>query len=146
MRRAQPGIHPLRLGPTARRDRPGAWGAHLLLTFGAEFAGVITRPEGSGTLVAAALELGKLAIAAELGGGGGVTPATLAAARVGCRQVLDHLGILPSSEARRTSRLLAVENRHFLRSPERGLFESVFTLGQTVAAGDLAVGCTTHQA
>ena len=110
----------------------------LLLAFGADATAVVARPESGGTLVAAALDAGRPAMAAELGGGGGVTPASLAAARQGCLRVLAHLGILRDAPSPRPGRLLAVHARDFLRSPRAGLFEPLFTLGQEVAAGDLA--------
>ena len=110
----------------------------LLLAFGAKYTGVIAQPEGSGTLVAQALAMGRPAMAAELGGGGGVTPGSLAVARQGCRRVLSHLGILAHGEPHPVGRLLAVRPAHLLRSPGHGLFEPAFVLGQSVAAGDAA--------
>ena len=108
----------------------------LLLAF-APLAAVVERPEASGTLVAAALDAGAVAVAAELGGGGAVTPASLATTRDGCRRALVHLGMLQGDPAP-PGRLLTVHASHFLRSPAAGLFEPAATLGQTVEAGAVA--------
>ena len=110
----------------------------LMLVFGAGIAAVTVQPGQGGTLVAEALAAGRPAFAAELGGGGAVTPATLALARQGCRGVAAHLGILEDASAPVSTRLLAVEPMHFLRSPAAGLFEPLFGLGQAVAVGEPA--------
>jgi predicted deacylase len=110
----------------------------LLLAFGAPITAVVAQPEASGTLVAAALEQGVPAIATELGGGGGVTGASLAVARDGVRRVLAHVGLLDSVPAPPASRLLVVEPAHFLRATRRGLFAPAFNLGDRVEEGDHA--------
>lgn len=121
----------------------------LLTAFGADITAVVKRPEAKGTLVATALDLGVVAMATELGGAGGVTRHTVAIAATGLRRTLAHMGILTgdslakdgppglSPEPART-RLLAIGGEHFLRAPGRGLFEPAFTLGDRVAAGDIA--------
>ncbi len=110
----------------------------LLLAFGAKATAVIAQPQGAGTLVAQALALGCPAMAAELGGAGSVTPASLAAARLGCLRILAHLGILAAAPPASPGRLMAVHGRDFLRSPRAGLFEPLFSLGQQVAGGEIA--------
>jgi predicted deacylase len=109
----------------------------LLESFGADFTAVIPNPESGGTLVAAALGLGIPAAAAELGGGGAVSPASIALAREGCLRALSHLGIISGPLPRRT-RLLRVRPEDFLRSPASGLFEPNFTLGEQASAGTIA--------
>ena len=116
----------------------------LLAAFGAPLTAVVKRPEAKGTLVAAALDAGVVAMATELGGSGGVTRQTVAIAANGLRRALRHMGIFPADTApARTpeaplTRLLAVGGEHFLRAPGRGLFEPAFMLGDSVAAGDVA--------
>jgi predicted deacylase len=107
----------------------------LLVAFDAPLTAVVRRPEARGTLVATALEAGIPAIATELGGGGGVTPSTVAAAVRGVRRVLAAAGILPPAEPARGTRLLAVEGGHFVRAPGRGLFEPTVALGDRVPPG-----------
>ena len=139
----------LHAGGSSLEYLPCAWGRlptdpalacrvlHLLLAFGAPVTAVTLRPEASGTLVAQALAGGRLAMAAELGGGGSVSPASLALAREGCLRALAHLGILDAPAAP-PGRLMGVQPEYFLRSPGPGLFEPGFTLGQHVPAGAVA--------
>ena len=110
----------------------------LLLAFGAPITAVVVQPPSNATLIAASLAAGKIAIAAELGGGGSVTPASLAVARTGCLRALAHLGILADAPVGSQGRLMAVRPQHYLRSPHAGLFEPAFTLGDKVGAGDCA--------
>jgi predicted deacylase len=137
----------LHAGGTSLEYVPCAWGRltadvalargvlDMMLAFGAPVTAVTAQPGTRGTLVAEALAGGRLAMAAELGGGGAVTPASLAVARRGCRLVLAHLGIIEDAPTRRPGLLSVVEPRHFLRSPGTGLFEPLFTLGDRVSEG-----------
>jgi len=122
----------------------------LLLGFGAALTAVNPRAEGGGTLVAQALAMGIPAMAAELGGGGGVSVGSLALARSGCRNVLAALGLLPgpppgpspspppSPPPPPPGGLLGLRPAHFLHSPGFGLFEPALALGATVAEGAVA--------
>lgn len=108
-----------------------------LCALGAPLTAVVTPAENRGTLISTALELGKVALATEIGGAGTVTPQTLAVARAAVRRVLTHVEIirpLPSAQ----TRLLAVRPHHFLRSPARGLFATAAEAGQKVKAGEIA--------
>ncbi len=109
----------------------------LLLGFGAALTVVNPNPDGGGTLVAQALAAGIPAMAAELGGAGAVSPASLALARRGCRNVLMTLGVLEGAVAP-PGRLLRLRPSHFLRSPGFGLFEPAVPLGLEVQAGEPA--------
>lgn len=111
---------------------------NLLMAFGAPATAVVRRPEARGTLVATALAQGVVAMATELGGGGGVTRETVALAEQGLMRALAHMGILEPAGGTPGTRLLAVDAAHFVRSPGRGLFEPAFVLGQQVTPGDLA--------
>lgn len=110
----------------------------MLAAFGAPLTAITAIPQGNSTLVAQALARGCPAMATELGGSGAVTPATLTLARDGCRRIMAHLGIIPDAPRPRPARLLAVQTRHFLRSPGLGLFEPHVGLGAAVAQNDTA--------
>ena len=120
-------------------DRDAGPVLDALVAFGAPLTAVVARPEATGTLVATALRAGKTALAAEIGGGGAATPDTVGIALRGARRILAHAGILASDrEPPPETRLLVVEQRHFLRSPGRGLFEPALRLGDTVEPGRIA--------
>ena len=139
----------LHAGGASLEYTPCAWGRlparadlaarvlDMMQAFGTSYAAVTLQPGASGTLVADALASGRPAFAAELGGGGGVTTASLSAAREGCRNALAHMGMLEAARAPLAA-LMAVEPAHFLRSPAAGLFEPYFHLGQAVEAGEAA--------
>jgi predicted deacylase len=109
-----------------------------LSAFGAPDAGVVVKPSAVGTLLSAVHAAGKVGISSELGGAGSLTPATLAVARRGLARFLAFAGLTIPPPGPATTRFLAVEPSHFLRTPGRGLFEPGVTLGQTVAVGDVA--------
>jgi len=110
----------------------------LMTAFGAPRTLVMTRPEASATLVSAALDLGIVAMATELAGGGGVTAASVTLARAGLHNILAHLGMADSSMHFAAGPLLGVEPQHFLRAPSRGLFEPAVMLEETVEKGQIA--------
>lgn len=108
-----------------------------LIALGAPRAAVV-ESGATGTLVAAALERGVPAVAAEIGGGGGLSPGTLAVTRRAVDGFLAHAGIIAGGGPSTPTRLLHVRPGHFLRSPGRGFFEPLFHLGDSVAAGQPA--------
>lgn len=111
----------------------------LMLAFGAPHTLFMLRPEASGTLVSAALGRGIPAMATELGGGGGVSPETLAIARQGVENVLAFLGMAPPPAiSANPTRLMGVEPGCFLRAPGSGIFEPRHGLGSRVSAGEEA--------
>ena len=111
----------------------------LMLAFGAAHTLVMTQPEASGTFVSAALARAVPAMATELGGGGGVTPATVSTAGAGVRNVLGFLGLADSGPPPPgVTRLMAVTPEQFLRAPGRGLFEPRLGLGDRAIAGESA--------
>jgi uncharacterized protein len=114
-----------------------------LRAFGAPLAYIGTsNPGGDATAMGGADRQGVPAIGTELGGTGTVTPAALAIAERGCRNLLVHLGILAESERivpPQPMRLLEVGGSdHFTYAPESGVFEPLAALGDTVAAGQPA--------
>lgn len=111
-----------------------------LVSFGAPRTAVVMPAENRGTLVATALEGGKVAIATEIGGGGTVFPRTLAVMRSGVERVLTRAGILHLRDPDELppTRLLVVRPEHFLRSPDRGLFEPRARAGEEVQENQIA--------
>jgi predicted deacylase len=111
----------------------------LMAAFGAPISVFVRQPESRGTLLAAALEMGVVAIATELGGGGGVTPSILSITERGLQGVLAHAGVFKDAERPiATTRFMQVSPKHFVRSPGRGMFEPLFALGNEVNPGQLA--------
>ncbi len=92
------------------------------------------------TTSGAALRQGKLALGSELGGSGTVTAAALQVAERGLRNVLAHLGILPSGAAELgPTRILDVGGSdYFVYATGTGLFEPLVEPGDTVMAGQPA--------
>lgn len=98
-------------------------------------------PHG-GTLEEAARALGKKAISSELGGGGRATPQSLAVAERGLRNLLSHIGVVPSDSAIRPeqsrSRLLFLgKPEHYVTITSAGCFAPLVELGAEVRQGDL---------
>lgn len=109
----------------------------LMLAFDAPYALVMRQPEASATLVSAALARGVTAMATELGGAGGVTPATVGVAKRGLLAAMVHLGMLEGQgQSASRTRLMAIEPDGFVRSPGRGVFEPALSLGDAVQAQD----------
>ena len=103
----------------------------------------LTESREDRTLIATANRRGVLAIGAELGGSGTVTPQTIAVTERGVRNLMRHLGLVadgafPTELEGPPTRLMRVEGRHFVYAPDRGLFEPAFDLGDGVNAGQLA--------
>jgi predicted deacylase len=88
----------------------------------------------------AAQRHGKLALGTELGGSGTVSAAGLQIAERGLRNVLAHMGILPSTAAEAgPTRILDVGGPdYFVYAPAEGLFEPLVEPGDTVQAGQPA--------
>jgi len=128
---------------------PCAWGklhedaalarrtVEALKALGQERTVVVSATAHGGTLTSEAIAQGKLIAGTEIGGAGGVRPATVAAAERAARRFLAHLGLLPP-EPPMPTRLMRLTPAHFVRAPGRGLFDPAFTLGDTVRAGDAA--------
>jgi uncharacterized protein len=116
-----------------------------LEAFGAPRGYIAAGSEGQGgdvTASGAAERLGVPSIGTELGGSGTVTPAAVAIAERGVRNLLVHLGILPFSQRippPEPTRLLEVGGAdYFTYASENGVFEPLVALGDSVAAGQPA--------
>lgn len=119
-----------------------------LLAFDAPYAIVFDEVPASphmphgGTLEEAARALGKKAISSELGGGGRATPQSLAVAERGLRNLLSHIGVVPSDDATRPeqsrSRLLFLGRpEHHVTIATTGCFAPLVELGTAVRHGEL---------
>lgn len=86
---------------------------------------------------AAAERAGVPMIATELGGGGGVDPAITDAAEQGIRNVLGHLGMLPTkAKPPQPARIVEIADPHdSLYAKATGLFDRAITAGDTVTSG-----------
>ena len=118
-----------------------------LLAFDAPFAITFDEVgEGSmphaGTLEGAARAMGRDAISSEIGGGGGLTTASLAAARAGLVNLLHHFGVVRSPLAvpwrdSRSRRLTLSRPEEHVAAPAPGWFVPAVELGEAVRVGDV---------
>lgn len=99
-------------------------------------------PGGDATASGAAERQGVVIVSTELGGTGTVTPAALALAERGLKNLLVHAGILPESErsaSPQPMRLFEVAGPdYYAYASEAGVFEPLASLGETVVAGQPA--------
>ncbi len=116
-----------------------------LEAFGAPLGYITGGGGGTGedhTLSGGAQRKGVVAVGTELAGSGKVTPAALAIAERGLRNLLAHAGILPASalvKPAQPTRILTVGGpEYFVYASESGVFEPLVELGETVAAGQPA--------
>lgn len=108
-----------------------------LMALGQERTVLVTATAHGGTLTSECIAQGKVIAGTEIGGAGGVHPATVAAAERAARRFLAHLGLLPP-EPPMPTRLMRLRPAHFVRATGRGLFDPAAALGDTVRAGDAA--------
>jgi len=112
----------------------------LAKALGAPVTFVSKAPGGDRSFTAAASRQGVVALTTELGGGGFVTPESLAIAEQGMRRVLAHVGLLrgaapPPAPTRLTETL---GDDYYVFATEGGLFEPLVELGEEVSAGQPA--------
>ncbi len=90
-------------------------------------------------ILSAADRAGIVGMSAELGGAGMVTRETLALTERGVLNVLRHLGVLAGKVEPHPVRILeVVRSRHYVYSPDAGLFEPKAELGDAAKTGQLA--------
>jgi predicted deacylase len=101
---------------------------------------VVQATQDARTLPASGLARGVTHVACEIGGGGSLTPATVAAAEAALRGFLCHAGVLDlDAPPAAPPRLMQVAGAdHFLFATARGLFVPEVALGETVVAGQRA--------
>lgn len=110
----------------------------LAQAFAAPFTQVLTELDSAGELDSAVEEMGLPFLSTELGGGGGVTPQTVAMAYGGLRRCMRHLGMLDETmpEAAAT-RFLNVPDTGYLMALRPGLLEPLVDVGDSVEAEQL---------
>lgn len=116
-----------------------------LRAFGAPFTYIQGGAQGQGgdqTLGSGADRRGITSLGTELGGAGTLTPAGLAIAERGLRNLLVHMGILDRAEWVEPpvpTRFLDVRGQdYYIYAPEAGLFEPLVELGDMVLPGQKA--------
>jgi predicted deacylase len=113
----------------------------LVRAFGAPLSLLTSSFPGAGrTFTAASDRQGVVNMAAEIGGGGFVTPHSVALAEAGMRRVLAHIGVLrgppPASSPTRLAEVGGDE--YYVYATDAGLFEPLTDLGEEVRAGQPA--------
>lgn len=109
--------------------------------FGAPMTVVLDNMGDLRTAMATASRAGLVAVGTEMGGGGGVSPETMAICRRGIRNVLVHLGVFPEADGERqpaAPRYSLPGTRAYVFAECDGVFEPFQVNGDTVHAGELA--------
>lgn len=116
----------------------------LLEHLGQDYAFVAENGYDSPTSMGAAARAGAIGVSGEFGGGATVTPETMENTKRAIDRLLMRLGIteeplISEAKASAPTRVLALQNHdQAIFATRRGWFEPVVSLGQTVAAGDVA--------
>lgn len=121
----------------------------LVRAFGAPVSLLTASFPGTGrTFTAASHRQGVVNMAAEIGGGGYVTPQSMAFADSGMRRVLAHIGVLQGPvPANSPTRLAEVGgDDYYVYAADSGLFEPLVELGDEVVAGQPAARIHFHDA
>ncbi|MEQ9490305.1 MAG: N(2)-acetyl-L-2,4-diaminobutanoate deacetylase DoeB [Alphaproteobacteria bacterium] len=109
-----------------------------VMAFGAPFSIAMLELDAVGMLDTSVETLGKTFVTTELGGGGSSTPETVAVAKNGIHNILQHVGILEGSpKPADTTWLDMPDGDCFVVSDEEGLVEPCVSLGQDVKAGEI---------
>jgi hypothetical protein len=109
--------------------------------FGAPMTVVIANMGDPRTATAAAVRAGMITVGTEMGGGGTVSLDALAVCRQGVRNVLAHLGVLPSemAVAAQPSTILELPgSKAYVFATMDGVFEPFHANGTTVSVGQPA--------
>lgn len=115
--------------------------AAAVQAFGAAMIVVLDNMGDSRTAMAAASRAGLVAVGTEMGGGGGVSPQTMAICRRGVRNVLAHLGVLPAAAAQPqppAPRYVLPGISAYVFADADGVFEPFHSNGDRVRAGEAA--------
>ncbi|WP_193369314.1 N(2)-acetyl-L-2,4-diaminobutanoate deacetylase DoeB [Pelagibius marinus] len=106
--------------------------------FNAPYSMIMLELDAVGMLDTEAEARGKIFVTTELGGGGSTTPQTVAVAKRGLRNILQHVGILPGKVAMKESFQLDMpDERCFVTSEHAGMLEFMVELGASVREGDI---------
>jgi len=122
----------------------------LAQAFGAPVCMVVTAPQSGGrSFTSASVRQGVTSIATEVGGGGCVTPSSMAMMADGLRRLLSCVGLLHGNPppAPAATRLTEVgDDSYYVYAMEPGLFEPLADVGQEVRAGQPAARIHFHHA
>lgn len=111
-----------------------------LKAFDAPISLIMREFTGEGLLDYVVEAMGKIFLCAEIGGAGRLTPSTLKIAERGVQNLLMHFGLIDGDPPPSSTRLMEVpEAECYSYAFSRGLYESFFSLGEPVLAGQ-AVG------
>lgn len=109
-----------------------------VMAFGAPFSIAMLELDAVGMFDTVVEAMGKTFVTTELGGGGSSTPETIAVAKAGIRNVLQHAGIIAGDPAPSDTVWLDMPDGDcFVVSDEDGLVEPCIALGHSVSAGDI---------
>ncbi|WP_336509509.1 succinylglutamate desuccinylase/aspartoacylase family protein [Ruegeria lacuscaerulensis] len=112
---------------------------NLAQAFGLPLIWILGEHNDNRSVNAAAVRAGVPMIAAELGGGGNVTPEIVDAAEAGLLHCLTHLGVLDGAPPDTATRQVEITSPlASLYAPAAGLFDRKVSAGQDVRTGDLA--------
>lgn len=110
-----------------------------LQAFGAPIGLVLKELDAAGMLDTVVEDMGKVFVSTELGGGGTVTPHSVALAETGVRNILAHVGVLDEKPVNRvdmglppTALMRTPDGSCFLRACDNGLYEPFKGLGDEV--------------
>lgn len=110
----------------------------LAEAFAAPITQVLTELDSAGELDGAVEAMGLPFLSTELGGGGGVTPQTVAMAHDGLLRCLQLLGLIDAAPpAPERSRFLRVPEAGYVMPLHSGLLEPLVEVGQAVGAGQV---------
>ncbi|WEX10890.1 succinylglutamate desuccinylase/aspartoacylase family protein [Chelativorans sp. AA-79] len=113
-----------------------------VLAFDAPLTVVISNLGEQRTSTAASVSAGLTTVGTEMAGAGAVSLEALSIARRGVRNVLSHLGVLPSEPTRKSSaerEVLEIPGKDgYVFAPEAGVFEPFHANGTRVKKGDPA--------
>jgi len=120
----------------------------LVRAFGAPVAYIVDAPPSGGrSFTAASVRQGVTSIATEIGGGGYVTPASMALMEGGVRRLLARVGLLPDagSGPPGATRLTEVAgDDYYVYATDAGLFEPLVDIGTEVRRGQPAARIHCH--
>jgi N-alpha-acetyl-L-2,4-diaminobutyrate deacetylase len=117
-----------------------------VLAFDAPYALTMLELDALGMLDTAVELVGRRMVTTEIGGGGAVTPETLAIAERGVMNVLAHAGVLQGHEAPppASRRMRQPDGRCFLIAETDGLVEPLLPLGADIRSGDAVLRIWPH--
>jgi len=104
--------------------------------FGAPYGMVLAELDAVGMFDSYVEQQGKVFLSTELSGAGQVSKRALAVAERGLRQLLGHLGLIQQQPVAETTCCFDIpDSTAYVMSPENGVYEPFFELGDAISAG-----------